>query len=195
MSGFSSSMVFIVQTLGNLFIYAVLLRFLLQLVKADFYNPLSQAVVKITSPLLKPLRRIIPGFGGMDIAALILAFVLEMILLYLLYGLRGASPSAVPIVLVMVQAVFKLIDLILNIYIFSMVIIAIASWVTSGRYNPALVLLMQLTDPIASRVRRIIPPIGGLDLSFMAIMLVIILIQGALPGIENSALRGLASFF
>ena len=91
MSALSSSLVFLIQTLGSLYIMAVLLRFLLQLVRADFYNPISQAIVKATSPLLNPLRRIIPGVGGIDMAALSLALVLQIALLYAVFGLKGFS--------------------------------------------------------------------------------------------------------
>ena len=191
MSAVSSSLTFIIQTLGQLYIYAVLMRFLLQLSQADFYNPLSQAVVKITAFLVNPLRKIIPNYKTLDFAVLALAILLETALLYTLYSLKGVSITQLPFLLVLIQSLFKLFDQLLNIYIFSMVIIAIASWVTSGQYNAMVSLLIQLTAPIADRVRQVIPSIGGLDFSFMAILIIIMLIQGVLPNFETYILQSI----
>ncbi|OED45662.1 hypothetical protein ACH42_04830 [Endozoicomonas sp. (ex Bugula neritina AB1)] len=183
MSSLSSSLGFLVQTLGGLYIMAVLLRFLLQLVKADFYNPISQAIVKATSPLLNPLRKIVPGFGGMDFAALVLALILQIGLLYLILFLRGIAPEMVPFTTVIISSLLKLATEFLNIYMFSLIIIAIASWVAPNSYNPGLMLLHQITEPLTSRVRKVIPPLGGLDFSLMAVMLVIITLKNFLGGL------------
>lgn len=183
MSALSSSLGFLVQTIGGLYIMAVLLRFLLQLVRADFYNPISQAIVKITSPLLNPLRKIIPGVGGIDVASLVLALALQILLVYLLLFMRGVEPAMVPFAGVMFTSLVKLATELLNIYMFSFIIIAIASWVAPGSYNPGLMLLHQLTEPLASRVRRVIPPIGGLDFSLMALVLIIVTLKNLLAGL------------
>ena len=95
MSGFAEALIYIVQTLGSLYLLIVLLRFILQLVRADFYNPLSQFTVKATQPLLKPLRRIIPGFGGLDLASLALAILVQLVLMVLVILIAGANPAAV----------------------------------------------------------------------------------------------------
>lgn len=183
MSALSSSLGFLVQTLGGLYIMAVLLRFLLQLVRADFYNPISQAIVKITSPLLNPLRKVIPGFGGIDAASLVLALILQIALFYLLLFMRGIAPEMVPFASVLISSFLKLVTEFLNIYMFGLIIIAIASWVAPNSYNPGLMLLHQLTEPLTSRVRKVIPPIGGLDFSLMAVMLVIITLKNFLGGL------------
>lgn len=183
MSALSSSLGFLIQTLGGLYIMAVLLRFLLQLVKADFYNPISQAIVKVTSPLLNPLRKVVPGFGGIDVAALVLALLLQLVLVYVLLFLRGFSPDAVPFVGVLISSLAKLATEFLNIYMFGFIVIAIASWVAPQSYNPGLMLLQQLTEPLSSRVRKVIPPIGGLDFSLMAIVLVIVTLKNFLGGL------------
>src|SRR5690606_18580227 len=81
MNGLSTAVVYVIQTLGSLYLLIVLLRFVLQLVRADFYNPLSQFIVRATSPLLMPLRRIIPGFGGIDLASLVLAVLVQLLLM------------------------------------------------------------------------------------------------------------------
>ncbi|WP_426415427.1 YggT family protein [Aestuariirhabdus sp. LZHN29] len=171
---------FLLRTIGGLYIMVVLIRFILQMVRADFYNPLSQFVVKATNPLLIPLRRIIPGVGGIDIASLVLAMVLQIALVYGLFAIKG---MAIPITLALVQSLYELINTVLNLYLWSLIVIAIASWVAPGSYHPALMLLNQITEPLSRRVRRVIPPIGGLDLSLMAIVLIIISLQKLLPAI------------
>lgn len=176
-SAFSSSMMFLVQTLGGLYIMAVLLRFLLQLVRADFYNPISQAIVKVTSPLLTPLRKIIPGMGGLDMASLILAFLLQMLLVWVLLAMQGIGVSSALLPQIVVLSLKELALEVLNIYMFSLIIIAIASWVAPGSYNPGLMLLHQLTEPLSGRIRKVIPPLGGLDFSLMVLVLIIITLK------------------
>ncbi|WP_422135731.1 MULTISPECIES: YggT family protein [unclassified Endozoicomonas] len=177
MSALSSSLVFLIQTLGGLYIMAVLLRFLLQLVKADFYNPISQAIVKVTSPLLNPLRKVIPGMGGLDLAALVLALILQILLVYVLFMVQGIAANAIPFPQVLIVSLKELAGEVLNIYMFSLIVIAIASWVAPGSYNPGLMLLHQLTEPLSSRIRRVIPPLGGLDFSLMVLVLIIITLK------------------
>ncbi len=180
MSAFSSSLSFLIQTLGGLYIMAVLIRFLLQLVRADFYNPISQAIVKATSPLLKPIRKIIPGFGGIDVASLVLALILQIVLLYVLLLIGGYSIAAIPFPSVLISSLVKLGIEFLNIYMFSLIIIAIASWVAPNSYNPGLMLLNQITEPLTSRIRKVIPPLGGLDFSLMVLVIIIITLKNFL---------------
>ena len=181
---------FLIDTIGSLFVMAILLRFLLQLVKADFYNPISQAIVKVTSPLLNPLRKIIPGFGGMDIAALVLAFIVQGIFVALKMKILGYM--TLPLGTLSVLTLYFLVETLLNLYTFALIIMVIASWVAPGSYNPGLMLLQQLTEPLSSRVRKVIPPMGGLDFSVMILMfgifflkekLLPIIIQVGLPGV------------
>lgn len=180
MNALNSSLGFLIETLGSLYIMAVLVRFLLQLVRADFYNPISQAVVKVTSPLLNPLRKIIPGFGGLDMASLVLALVLQMALIYVLVLLKGMPFAAIPLPGVLMRALMEIAVEFLNIYMFALIIIAIASWVAPNSYNPGLMLLMQITDPLTSRIRKVIPPMGGLDFSLMVLMFGIIFLKNVL---------------
>ena len=177
MSALSSSLVFLIQALGGLYIMAVLLRFILQLVRADFYNPISQAIVKITAPLLNPLRKIIPGIGGVDIASLVLALALQIGLFYVLFMLKGFALAGIPLPAVLLLSLKELATEVLNIYMFSLIIIAIASWVAPGSYNPGLMLLHQITEPLSSRIRKVIPPLGGLDFSLMVLVLIIITLK------------------
>ena len=166
-SYFTSPLEFLVSTVFSLFITAVLLRFLLALVRADFYNPLSQILVKLTNPVLKPMRRLIPGFGGIDLASVILMLVLQMLALGLITLLRGASIHPLGLLL---WAIAELLSLLINIYMFSILIQVILSWISSGTYNPAASLIFSVNEPLLAPARRLIPPLSGLDLSPVAVM-------------------------
>ena len=149
--------IYLVKTLSNLYIMLVLLRFLLQVARADFYNPLSQFIVKATNPLLSPLRRIIPGLKGLDLAALVLAFLLQFAViagLLLLTGYQGAwlYPA--------LWAVLALISLVLNFYFIALLVSIVASWVAPMSYHPALVMIRQLVEPMMSPLRRLNPSNG-----------------------------------
>lgn len=172
---FSNAGVFLIQTLVGLYALTFMLRFLLQLVRADFYNPFSQFLVKVTNPVVKPLRKIIPGFGGIDWAS-VLAVYLLMLLEFVLIGLlpRYSIPNPQGL---LILALAESLSLLLNIFLFSIIIQAIISWINPGSYNPVVGLLHQLTAPILSPIRRVIPPISGLDLSPMAAIIVLYLIN------------------
>ncbi|WP_067515564.1 YggT family protein [Endozoicomonas ascidiicola] len=172
-SGLTSSLSFLIQTLGGLYIMAVLVRFLLQLVRADFYNPISQAIVKATSPLLTPIRKVIPGYAGIDFASLVLALVLQIILLFVDAALKGHVPTLTDIPDALFLSTIQIAISFLKIYLYSLIIIAIASWVAPGSYNPGLMLLHQITEPLTKRVRAFIPPLGGLDFSLMLLVIII----------------------
>ncbi len=158
----SSPLAFLISTLFSLYILVVMLRFLLQLTRADFYNPLSQFIVKITTPALRPLRRLIPGWGGVDVAALVLMLLLQMLSVWLVFLLagRGADPLALLIV-----SIAQLTDLAFNVFIFAILIQAVLSWITPGTYNPVTSVLFSLTEPVLRPLRRIVPPISGFDLT------------------------------
>jgi YggT family protein len=166
--------VFLVQTLFGLYILAVLLRFLLQWVRADFYNPISQFLVKITTPPLKVLRRFIPGFGGIDLAALLLAWGLKYIELVLVVLISG---SALNLLGPLFWAIPELVELFINIFLFAVLLQVILSWINPGSYNPASALLYSLTEPVMRPARNVLPPISGLDLSPMLVMIVLILLK------------------
>lgn len=167
-------LIFLIQVLFGAYVFVIMLRFLLQLVRADFYNPISQFTVKATTPVLKPLRRIIPGLGGIDIASIVLMLILLMLqqsLIMLVSGL-GLNP-----LLALAQAVPELVGLFINFFLFAVLIQVILSWVSPGNYNPAIALLNKLTNPILQPARRIIPSMGGLDLSPMVVMIGLTLLK------------------
>lgn len=163
MNGYlSSPLTFLISTLVSLYILAVMLRFLLQLTRADFYNPLSQFIVKITTPALRPLRRIIPGWGGVDIASLVLMLLLQGLAVWLIFMLGGRAIDPLNLVII---AVAQLVDLAFSVFIFAILIQAILSWITPGTYNPVTSVLFSLTEPVLRPIRRVIPPVSGFDLS------------------------------
>jgi YggT family protein len=169
---------FLVETLFSLYIGAILVRFLLAWSRANFYNPLSQFLVKITNPVLVPLRRMIPAIGKLDTAAIVLALGLSIIQVFLLLGLMGKDADVLNVI---VYSVFEVLRTVIHIYIFAMIIQAVMSWVGNTDGNPLADLLNSLTAPLLRPIRNIVPVIGMIDLSPMvAIMLlyiVLILLQ------------------
>jgi YggT family protein len=169
----SDASTFLVDTLIGLYMLVVLLRFLLQCARADFYNPISQFVVAATNPPLRLLRRFIPGFAGIDVASLVLLVGLGMIKIYLLALLVGAAPR---IGGVFTLAVADVARLTLYVYMVAVFIRVILSWVNPGAHHPAVVLLVSLTEPVMAPARRLIPAIGGLDLSPIMVLIAISLL-------------------
>ncbi len=163
-------LIFLVDIVFQLYATALLIRLLLQWVRADFYNPISQFIVKITNPPVKPLRRIIPGFGGIDLATLILAMLVIAIKTMLIYQ----TINPLPISLVTIG---QTLILILSIFLYSIIIQAILSWVNPDPYNPAVSLLNSLTSPIMKPFRKLIPPISGMDISPIFAIIAILFVQ------------------
>lgn len=172
-AAFTQTGFFLVNLIFTFYITLVLLRFLLQLVKADFYNPLCQFIVKVTSPLLVPLRRIIPGFFGLDLAAILLAFALQCVEVVLISWISGVPLSPV----ILIVSVIHLLLLVINIYTFAIIVRALMSWVNPNPYHPLVILLTQLTEPLTRPVRRWIPSISGIDLSPLAVLIVLQIIS------------------
>lgn len=161
---------FLISTLFGLYLIAVMLRFLFQLTRADFYNPVSQFIVRVTNPPLLPLRRIIPGVAGIDLASVVLLIVLQMLELSLTYWINGFSPHVVG---VFVLSIGKLLSLVISIFFFTILIQVIISWVNPGAYNPITGLLYSLNEPLLEPARRLIPPISGLDLSPLVVIILL----------------------
>jgi len=154
---------YIITLIFQLYILAVMLRFLLQLARADFYNPISQFLITVTNPVLRYLRRWIPGYAGIDWPSIIFMLFLQIIELGLIALLKtGALPAIAGLILLSLTYLLKMI---IWIYIVVIILQALTSWVNPGAYSPVTVLMYQLTDPLLQPVRRIIPPAGGLDWS------------------------------
>lgn len=166
--------IFLIQTVFGFYILAVMLRFLLQCVRADFYNPLVQFLVRITNPLLLPLRRIVPGYRGLDLASVILAFALQLVEVLLITLLLGQTAGVGGLLLLTVAELLKLL---INIYLWSVVIQAVLSWFNPDPYHPAARVLAQLTAPLLRPARRLLPPISGVDLSPMLVVVALIFVS------------------
>ncbi|AZF50175.1 YggT family protein [Pseudomonas sp. R2-7-07] len=173
MLGINDAAIFIIQTLGSLYLLIVLMRFILQLVRANFYNPLCQFVVKATQPLLKPLRRVIPSLFGLDMSSLVLALLLQILLFVVILMLNGYQAFTV---LLLPWALIGIFSLFLKIIFWSMIISVILSWVAPGSRSPGAELVYQITEPVLAPFRRLVPNLGGLDISpifaFIAIQLI-----------------------
>ena len=176
-----SSAALIFSTVTGIYLLAVLLRFLLQVAKADFYNPVSQAVTKITDPMVRILRTVIPGYKGIDFSSLVLAFVVEAVAICTLIILYGESISNIGYTNIVTWAFAGVLLFIIQIYYYAILASIIMSFVMmfSGSTNPhpLLLLVWQLTEPIMGPVRKIIPSMGGLDFSPIFIFIAIQIIQ------------------
>ena len=153
---------FLISTLFSLYIMAVMLRFLLGAVRADFYNPVNQFLVRITNPLLVPLRKVIPSAGNYDTASIALMVVLQFLALSLIVLLRG---SGFPALAILIATFAELVALLLNIYLVAIIVQVIISWINPGNYNPVTSLLYSLTNPVLRPIQRLMPPVAGIDLS------------------------------
>jgi YggT family protein len=158
----SQALYFIVKTLTQLFLLLLLLRFWLPWLRADFRNPVAQGILRITSPLIVPLRRLLPSIGRLDTATVLLAFVVQFLAVVLLLAImnRMADPFTIAVV-----SLIELTILSLNLFFFVILIRIILSWVSPNNYNPITALLTTISEPILRPFRRLIPPIGGLDIS------------------------------
>ena len=161
-SYFSGLGVFLIDTLVSLYVFALMLRFLLQWAEADFYNPISQFLVKLTHPPLRYLRRFIPSVRRIDTASLVLMLAVQILSDYLVFTLQQISASPASLLLV---ALGQLLELLYNILFYSILISVVLSWVAPRGYNPAMKLLYDLTDPLLAFFRRFLPPMSGIDIS------------------------------
>ena len=160
----------LVTTVFDLYILVVMLRFLFQWVRADFYNPVSQFVVQLTNPPLRFLRRFVPGLGGVDLAALVLMLALKFLERWVVLGIQGVGAGPVA---ALILAVADLIDLAISVFMVSVLVQVLLSWLAPNTYNPAVGLIRDLNAPLNRVARRILPPVSGWDLSPVLILLVL----------------------
>jgi len=162
--------IFLIDTLFSLYILAVLLRFLLQWCGADFYNPISQFLVKITHPPLKVLRRFVPSIGRIDTSSLVLVLALQMLADFSILLLKGVT---INIGALTILSLTQLISLLLNVLVFAVFARAILSWLNPGTFSAAASILATLTEPLLDICRKVIPALGGMDLSPLAALLLL----------------------
>ena len=197
MSPIEQVLLLVVNTVGSLFTLVVLLRFLLQLVRADFYNPISQFIVKATNPVLVPMRRMVPSVAGLDTASLILSYAAQVIYLGIVSWMLGIPLGPQ----LLIWAMIGWLGLFINIYFFGLLIMVIASWIAPNSYNPVLILINQILEPVMRPIRSKMPDMGGLDLSplifilalqiFEILLLTPLMQMAQVPGILAQAVIGL----
>ncbi len=162
--------IFIIDSLFSLYILAVLLRFLLQWCGADFYNPISQFLVKATHPPLKLLRRFVPSIGKIDTSSLVLVLSLQMLADFSILLLKGV---ALNIGALTILSLTQLVSLLINIFVYAIFARAILSWMNPGTFGPASSILHSLTEPVLKLCRKFIPDLGGIDLSPLAALMLL----------------------
>ncbi|UNH31407.1 YggT family protein [Moellerella wisconsensis] len=165
------TLLFVIPTIIQLYIFVLLLRIWMQCVRADFYNPFSQFVVKATQPLVGPLRRIIPAMGAIDTSTVLVAYLLALV--SIVFGLWATSTMALLGLSLIPMGIILFLTYVGKLIFWLILIRAILSWVSQGR-NPVDLLLYQLTEPLMAPIRRIIPAMGGLDFSAMIVMFILI---------------------
>jgi YggT family protein len=177
--------IFIIDSLFSLYILAVMLRFLLQWSRAEFYNPISQFLVKITHPILKILRRYIPPVGKIDTSSIVLALSLQMLADYLILMLKGFGIGIGALALL---SFGNLVSLLINVFIYAIFARAILSWLNPGSFSATSSVLHSLTEPLLGTCRKFIPDLGGIDLSpLVALMLLQLAKMVVLPPIHQLA--------
>ena len=184
-STFSNIGVFLLATLGILFLFTVLMRFLLQLGRADFYNPISQGIVKITNPLLLPLRKVVPGVFGIDMASLVLALLVGWLMIIgcgLLAGVGLFNPLSA-----LLWSLLGCISTVIAIVFVGMLISIIFSWIAPHSGHPALMLLRQVLEPFYAPVRKVIPQLGMIDISPIFVFILLTVADKLLLGFAQMA--------
>jgi len=173
--------IYLLQTAIGLYLLIMLMRFILQLVLADFYNPISQFLVRATNPIVVPLRRVLPARGRFDAASLVLAVLIQLIGIVALLFMNGLTLPGVS--LLIAWSVVSVAGLLVKIYFFALLGMIILSWIAPGSGNPAVYLLFQITEPVMAPVRRVLPPMGGLDFSPILVFILINVLQIALRNV------------
>lgn len=183
---FAEIFTLVLDTVSSLYLMLILMRFMLQLARADFYNPISQFVVKATNPLLIPLRRLIPSAGSVDTASIVLAVLFQLVVIALKM-LVVTGGLANPIFLIALSAIMVM-DVVLKVYFWALIIMIVSSWVAPSSNNPALILINQIVEPLMKPFRKMLPSMGGLDLSPIFVFLVIQVLEVVLKGLHTQVL-------
>jgi YggT family protein len=166
-----NAFIFLIETLFNLYILILMLRMILQWVGAHFYNPVSQFIVKLTNPVVKPLRQILPPLKGVDLASMIILVALEFIKLFLVIWLKTQMlPDPIGLI---IMAFGDILGVVLSVFFFAIIISVILSWVSPRQYNPLTEILHLITEPLLRPARKIIPPIAGFDISPIPVLIIL----------------------
>jgi len=167
-----SALYYLISTVFDLVMWLWIVRVILQLVRADFYNPFSQMVWKLTQPLLQPLQSVLPRWRNIDFAACLVVLALSLAFVYTVAWFVGRPPQ-LQLDLALELALLKILVMVLDLYTFTVIVQAILSWVGPGVANPVGSLLWSINEPLLRPVRRVIPPISGLDFSPLVVMILL----------------------
>ena len=182
---------FLIEMSLGFYIMAVMLRFIFQIVRADFYNPVSQFVVKITNPPLRYLQRFIPGLWGVDLSSVALLLVLQSLDIWFVFTILDKAVHPIGIIIL---STARLLGLAIHIFMFSIIIHVVMSWINPHVYNPMVSLLYSLTEPLLAPARKWIPPVSGLDLSpivvIVGLQLILMLFIAPMADVGNRFLLG-----
>jgi len=196
-SYFTSPLTLIITTLFDLYVLVVLLRFMLQLMRADPHNSIARFVIKVTTPPLRYLRRFIPSVAGQDVAAIVLCMII-IYAKFVLLGLLGievvhinnsiAYIGGVGYLGLVIYAIADLVSLFLSVFLIAVLIQVILSWVNPGFHNPVIGLVNTLATPVLRPIQKLIPPVGGIDLSpLFAILMIMVAKMLLIPPLMNLA--------
>lgn len=183
MTTMSAVSTYLVQTLGSFFLTLVILRFLLQLVKADFYNPISLFIVNATQLASSPIRALLPAFRSFDVASLVLAILLQWIIIQLTYTINNLG--VVNFFIAISWGFVGILSMILNIYMYGLLATIVISWIAPQSQHPAITLINQIIYPAMDPFRKLIPPLGMIDLSPMLFFIVLNVIDYFIYGIAT----------
>lgn len=170
MGSASQAFAFLIETVFQLYLAALMLRVLLEALRADYYNPICQALIKLTDPLVRPLSKILPRVGPVSLAGIAWLYILELLLLVILATIGGWAVDW-PVLLLL--AVLRLLRMLLVLYLVLIIVNVILSWVGQGFRHPIVPLIYQLTEPVLAPIRRVLPSLGGFDLSPLVAIIVI----------------------
>ena len=173
-----SSLIFVVDALSGLYISTFALRFILQWIRASYQSPLAQFVLQITAPLVVPARRVLPSIRGIDLPTLVVIVALECVATLMIFSIAGIVP---PIDGFIATVSLRLLTLTLWIYCAALFIYVVMSWLGGQQYNPNAATLAALVQPLLRPVRRLVPPIAGLDVSPVIVLILLQAVIYALP--------------
>ena len=179
-SNLGSAGLMLVNTLVNIYLFVLMLRFLLQFSQADYYNPMSQGIVKATQPVVAPIQKFLRPVGRIDIATLFVGFLLKVIVIIAVFQIAGFGMP--PLQGLLLAGIAGVLNAILKIYFFALIIMIILSWVAPRANHPGALLVMQIVEPIMAPVRRVIPPLGMIDLSPIVVFIAINLLDSVVVG-------------
>ena len=174
---FSETGIFLIQTAAGIYLYLLLLRFLMQVARADYYNPICQTIVKLTTPAVKPFKIFLPRIGRVDLAILAAALGVQIIAIMLM---RWLAEFYVFQPIYIAWAALSLAAKIIDIYFFALIVTVIASWIAPQSNHPVLALVHEIIEPICAPARRLLPPMGGLDFSIILVFVTLIVINNHL---------------